>query len=162
MGISIEHYNIYDGSSFSASNPTEITNMFDRYFYSVFQFSDRNIDETDFSTSNDDQSTNIFSGIELTPDEVYHVLSNLDENKATGPDKIPAILLKNCASTISSSLWELFNKSLALGELPGEWKLSNIIPIPKRCRNDEVTNYIDQFPYCPWCPKPLNDVSTTS
>ena len=124
----------------SASNPTEIANMFNRYFYSVFQPSDSNIDEIDFSESNCDQTSTIAS-IVLTTEEIYHVLSNLDENKATGPDKIPAALLKNCASSISKSLCELFNKSLASGKLPDEWKLSHIIPIPKKCPNDEVTNY---------------------
>ena len=124
----------------SASNPTEIAIMFNRCFYSVFQPSDSNIDEIDFSESNCDQTSTITS-IVLTTEEIYHVLSNLDENKATGPDKIPAALLKNCASSISKSLCELFNKSLASGKLPDEWKLSHIIPIPKKCPNDEVTNY---------------------
>ena len=109
-------------------------------FYSVFQPSDSNIDEIDFSESNCDQTSTITS-IVLTTEEIYHVLSNLDENKATGPDKIPAALLKNCASSISKSLCELFNKSLASDNLPDEWKLSHIIPIPKKCPNDEVTNY---------------------
>ena len=45
--------------------------------------------------------------------EVYNVLAVLDENKATGHDKIPAKLLKNCASSIYSSLCDFFN-SLSL------------------------------------------------
>ena len=47
----------------------------------------------------------------------------------------------SAASSISKSLCELFNKSLVSGKLPDEWKLSHIIPIPKKCPNDEVTNY---------------------
>ena len=70
--------------------------MFNRYFYSVLQPSCSNIDEIDFSESNCDQFTSIIASMVLTPDEVDPVLSNLDENKATGADKIPAILLKNC------------------------------------------------------------------
>ncbi|CAB4023750.1 Hypothetical predicted protein, partial [Paramuricea clavata] len=93
------------------------------------------------SDSNSDASECTIFSIPLTPEEVYHVLAALDENKATGPDKIPAKLLKNCASSIYLSLCDLFNKSLSLGKLPNEWKLSNIVPIPKKGPAEEVSNY---------------------
>jgi hypothetical protein len=75
----------------------------------------------------------------LTEGEVCSVLRTLDVDKATGPDKIPAVSLKNCAA--SPSLCELFNKSLSCGKLPREWKLSNISPIPKKNPSHEVSNY---------------------
>ncbi|CAB4031578.1 Hypothetical predicted protein, partial [Paramuricea clavata] len=62
--------------------------------------------------------------ISLTEEEVCVVLKSLDEVKATGPDKIPALLLKNCTVNISSSICQLFNKSLSCGILPSEWKLA--------------------------------------
>ncbi|CAB4016513.1 dual oxidase 2-like, partial [Paramuricea clavata] len=49
------------------------------------------------------------SDLTLTEGEVRYVLRNFDEEKATGPDKIPAVLLKNCAASIAPSLCELFN-----------------------------------------------------
>ncbi|CAB4041278.1 Hypothetical predicted protein, partial [Paramuricea clavata] len=81
------------------------------------------------------------SDLTLTEGEVRYVLRNLDEEKATGPDKIPAVLLKNCAASIAPSLCELFNKSLSSGQLPSEWKLSNVCPIPKKSPLHEVSNY---------------------
>ncbi|CAB3995716.1 Hypothetical predicted protein [Paramuricea clavata] len=81
------------------------------------------------------------SDLTLTEGEVRYVLRNLDEEKATGPDKIPAVLLKNCAASIAPSLCELFNKSLSSGQLPSEWKLSNVCPIPKESPLHEVSNY---------------------
>ncbi|CAB3983300.1 Hypothetical predicted protein [Paramuricea clavata] len=74
-------------------------------------------------------------------EEVRVVLKALDEAKASGPDKIPALLPKNCAVNISSSLCQLFKKSLSCGILPSEWKLANISPIPKRNPIHDVTNY---------------------
>ncbi|CAB4025727.1 Hypothetical predicted protein [Paramuricea clavata] len=81
------------------------------------------------------------SDLTLTKGEVRYVLQNLDEEKATGPDNIPAVLLKNCAASIAPSLCELFNKSLSSGQLPPEWKLSNVCPIPKKSPLHEVSNY---------------------
>ncbi len=62
-------------------------------------------------------------------------------NKASGPDNIPIRLLKECASTIAPSLTCLFNKSLKLGNLPSEWKLSNVIPLHKKGNKSYVENY---------------------
>ncbi len=62
-------------------------------------------------------------------------------DKATGPDRIPALLLRNCAPYICSSLCTFFNKCLALGEFPSAWKTSNITPIPKGIFSKNVTNY---------------------
>ena len=91
----------------------------------------------------DNGTSNIttISDITLTEEEVCAVLKALDEDKATGPDKIPALLLKKCAVNISSSLCRLFNKSLSCGILPSEWKLANISSIPKRSPNNDVSNY---------------------
>ena len=40
-------------------------------------------------------------------------------------------MLRNTASSITSTLTKLFNKSLSTGEVPSEWKLSNITPVFK-------------------------------
>ena len=69
------------------------------------------------------------------------VLLSLDISKATGPDNIPAALLIYCAPYISSSLSNLFYKSLKLRRIPTAWKISNIVPIPKSGPFKEVTNY---------------------
>jgi hypothetical protein len=79
--------------------------------------------------------------IVITPEEVYKCFCTLDQNKASGPDRIPATLLRHCASSICLSLSELFNKTLSVGKLPEEWKLSSILPIPKSGSSSNVTNY---------------------
>ncbi len=67
----------------------------------------------------------------VTPDEVESIIFALDDNKATGPDKIPAKLLQCCASQISCSLCDLFNMSLTSGRILTAWKISNIVLVPK-------------------------------
>ena len=126
----------------TAENPVDIVNLLNRYFYSVFKHSDTTDDHfSSVAPDNDTTDLTTISDISLTEEEVCVVLKALDEAKATGPYKIPASLLKNCAVNISSSLCQLFNKSLSCGILPSEWKLANISPIPKRNPIHDVTNY---------------------
>ena len=123
-----------------ADNPADIANVFNRYFFSVFNTaqchdSHRHLDQENYNT------IDTLQDIVITPKEVYECLCTLDQNKASGPDRIPATLLRHCASSICSSLSELFNKTLSVGKLPKEWKLSNITPIPKSGSSSNVTNY---------------------
>ena len=50
--------------------------------------------------------------ISVTPKMVKKVITNLDSSKASGPDCIPVVVLKNCEPKLSYILAELFNMSL--------------------------------------------------
>ena len=50
--------------------------------------------------------------ISVTPKMVKKVIINLDLSKASGPDCIPVVVLKNCEPELSYILVELFNKCL--------------------------------------------------
>lgn len=71
----------------------------------------------------------------------FYQLSNLSSNKTTGPDEISGRLLKECSNEIAPSLTALFNKSLALGKVPREWKEANVVPVPKKGDVHMVSNY---------------------
>ena len=60
------------------------------------------------------------------------MLETLDVTKATGPDKIPAKLLRETASVTALSLCKLFNKSLSTGSFPQNWKEANVVPVFKK------------------------------
>ncbi|CAB4012374.1 Hypothetical predicted protein, partial [Paramuricea clavata] len=64
-------------------------------------------------------------------EEVCRPLNNLSTSKATGPDGISARLLKECSEVLALFLTALFNKSIALGKVPADWKYANIVPVPK-------------------------------
>ena len=131
-----------DSTSYTAENPVDIVNLLNRYFYSVLNHSETTDDHSvPVDPDNDTTTITTISDISLTEEGVCAVLKALDEVKGTGPDKIPALLLKNCAVNISSSLCQLFNKSLSCGILPSEWKLANISPIPKRSPIYDVSNH---------------------
>ena len=50
-------------------------------------------------------------------------------------------MLKATATSIANSVTILFNKSIKLGALPEEWKLSAVNPILKRGAKDSPKNY---------------------
>ena len=54
---------------------------------------------------------------------------NLDLSKASGPDCIPVMALKNCEPELSYILAELFNKFLKESCFPDCWKVSSVVPV---------------------------------
>ena len=125
-----------DSPRIASQSSNQAANMFNEYFYSVFL---NKTDENPIPAS--PISAETISDIILDPSEVYNVLFHLDPKKASGPDNISIRLLKECATSITTSLICLFNKSLQRGTLPSEWKLSNVIPIHKKGDKSFVENY---------------------
>ena len=65
----------------------------------------------------------------VTPKMVRKVGMNLDLSKASGPDCIPVVVLKNCEPDLSYILAELFNKCLKESCFPDCWKVSSVVPV---------------------------------
>ena len=62
------------------------------------------------------------------------VIMNVDLSKASGPDCIPVVVLKNCELELSCILAELFNKCLKESCFPNCWKVSSVVPVFKNFR----------------------------
>ena len=56
---------------------------------------------------------------------------NLDLSKASGPNCIPVVVLKNCEPELSYILAELFNKCLKESCFLDCWKVSSVVPVFK-------------------------------
>ena len=69
--------------------------------------------------------------ISVTPKMVRKVVMNLDLSKASGPDCIPVVVLKNYEPELSYILAELFNKCLKESCFPDCWKVSSVVPVFK-------------------------------
>ncbi|CAB3995416.1 Hypothetical predicted protein, partial [Paramuricea clavata] len=80
------------------------------------------------------RSPHSLSGFELSISEVYKVHTNIEPNKACGPDNLPGRILKEVAVEISPALAKLFNQSLFDGEFPQQWKMANLTPLHKKRR----------------------------
>ena len=120
-----------------ASTPQQIAELFNSYFVSVFTApSEVHTSSAPFAPSHP-----TLNELEIPVDFVLTSLKQLDVNRATGSDGIPARLLKETADQIAPSLTLLFNKSLRLRIFPGDWNLANIVPIFKKGNRDFVENY---------------------
>lgn len=123
----------YDGKT--SSNYDEISNMFSKFFQSVYKPSDINrICPRNLSNNN-----NLIDIPVISED---NIILTLDSFKVgCGPDKIPSTVLKQFSASLALPLSILFNKSLTCGIFPEIWKTSKITPIFKSGLRTDVTNY---------------------
>lgn len=87
------------------------------------------------------ETHNIIEGVDITPDLVFDIISNLDINKGPGPDGIPPVVLKNCSHSLALPLFYLFSLSLATGNFPDVWKRAYVTPIFKSGNKSDPSNY---------------------
>ena len=83
----------------------------------------------------------------FTTSGIETLLSDIDPNKAQGPDKIAPFILKSCATEIAPILQVIFKQSLNLEILPSDWLTSNVL---KKGNHNDPSNY---------CPIPLTEPS---
>ena len=69
--------------------------------------------------------------ISVTPKMVKKIVTNLRFSKASGPDCIPLVVLKNCEPELSYILAELFNNCLKESCFPDCWRVSSVTPVFK-------------------------------
>ncbi|KER34093.1 hypothetical protein T265_00265 [Opisthorchis viverrini] len=74
-------------------------------------------------------------------EKVCSLLLSLNTAKSAGPDDLHPVILKTLAPVIAPAVTTLYNKSLAEGVLPQEWKDSVVRPFPKGGDLSRVTNY---------------------
>ncbi len=89
------------------------------------------------------------------------VFKRQNPRKAAGPDSVSPSILKYCADQLSPVLTDIFKTSLEKCHVPGCFKTSTIIPVPKKPRITSLNNYrpvaltsvlMKSFEYCRYCP----------
>ena len=91
-----------------------------------------NLDDSGISLPVFPSRTNLkLNNISITPKMVKKVITNLDSSKASGPDCIPVVVLKNSEPELSCILAKLFNKCLKESCFSDCWKVSSVVPVFK-------------------------------
>lgn len=111
-------------------------NLFADFFSSVYN------DELPAAENVTNSSNSIhLPRLEVSANDVLTALSAVDPSKGAGPDRLPPILFKQCAASLSLPVSILFNKSLSNGVFPDAWKIASISPIHKNGNIHNVANY---------------------
>ena len=79
--------------------------------------------------------------IEITLKDIEDAIMSIPTSASPGPDKFPAILLKECVNQLSEPLQRIWRKSLDTGEIPDILKLQTIIPLYKKGSKTLAENY---------------------
>ena len=72
---------------------------------------------------------------------ITKLLRNLNPHKASGPDGVPARLLKETAEEIAPAISILFQTSLDQGSVPSAWKKALVVPLFKKGNRSLPSNY---------------------
>ena len=62
---------------------------------------------------------------------ISKLLSEINVNKAIGPDDIPSWILRDHALTLAHPIYTIFNASIREGYLPAIWRSAIVIPNQK-------------------------------
>ena len=114
-------------------------NCFGRFFSAKCSLvDDLNADDLpDFSR----RGNSALHRVRFRPATIKRHLRQLDPSKATGPDGIPARVLKHCAKALCLPLSRLFALCFQRGVQPSLWKTANVVPIHKRQSRTAMKNY---------------------
>ena len=116
------------------NSPLDKANLFNSYFFDQFS------EASNYDVSIDWTNDSLFD-IDFNPLEIKGLLSNLNSNKACGPDGIHGKILKHCAVGLADPLSMLFKLSYNSGSLPKDWRVANVVPVHKKGNKDNIENY---------------------
>jgi hypothetical protein len=123
--------------------PKQKADALNSQFHSVFSDS-FNITYGDFQKDSYMTGTEAYPpmpDIHITRNGVEKLLSQLNPNKACGPDGLKPRILKELANEISPILCLIFNNSIDTGEVPTDWRTAYVSPIYKKGAKYNPENY---------------------
>ena len=92
-------------------------------------------------TSDSDSNIPVMEKFTIGAEGVSKLLGGLKPHKATGPDQIRPLVLRELGTEITPILQFIFQKSLTTGRLPDDWKHANVVPIYKKGPKHIPANY---------------------
>ncbi|XP_072020312.1 uncharacterized protein [Amphiura filiformis] len=109
------------------ADPKVKANILNKQFTSVFS-----VDNSSALPELGPRQNPPMSNITVDLNGVIKLLKNLKPHTASGPDGIPAKLLKETAEELAPAVTLLFQASINQGRVPSHWKKACIVPIYKK------------------------------
>lgn len=116
-------------------NPQDIVNSFADFFSEAF------INSSTYLPGNNLNNNNVIHIRMFSESEVLNAIKKLKANMTTGPDKVPAFIIRDCASVFYKPLCMIFNLILSTETFPDKWKQSRICPVFKKGSKNEIENH---------------------
>ena len=81
------------------------------------------------------------SDIEFHEEDIIKAIDEISPTASAGPDRFPAILLKQCKNALAKPLYIIWRKSLDSGSIPSILKSAHVIPVYKGGCRGAPKNY---------------------
>ena len=125
----------------TANTRVSICNLFAAHFSSVFRSVPSSSSQIESALRDVPYNVINLSTMSFTENDILIALGKLKSSTAAGPDGIPAIVLKKCATILCTPLKLIFNRSITQAVFPECWKNSVMFPIFKKGDKQDVANY---------------------
>ena len=126
------------------TNQLDITDGLNKYFVNISKDLENQIESTnenEFLKYLDTPLKQTLHMRKTTTNEVLNQINQLDSKKSAGHDGFTAKFLKLSLPHILNPLTDIFNTSITTGIYPDELKIAKCIPIYKRGKKDDPSNY---------------------
>lgn len=128
-----------------SSNGIEVTGQdaadaFSRYFGSVFLNNEPKLCASEAIVHALPSAAHVTVD-SLDADDISAAAKRLKARASTGPDGIPAFLVKDCISVLKIPLLHIYNLSLDKAMYPEMWKTSRVTPVSKVGSSSEVSDF---------------------
>lgn len=118
------------------TNPEDKANILNKQFQSAFT------SESDTTIPNKGHSTHPkMNAFKIYREGVHKLLKNINPKKATGPDNIAGMILKENIDICTDILTIIYNKSLEQEKVPSDWNHANVTPVFKKGDKHHPGNY---------------------
>ena len=118
------------------SDDTEMANILNRFFSSVFTVENENLPEKERS-----EVPEMLVEVSFPENTILKKIHSLKTASACGPDKIGSRILQEAADVLCAPLSVVFTRSIQEGIVPDDWKRANITPIFKSGSKMTAGNY---------------------
>lgn len=98
-------------------------------------------EETDINITPNDENKPQLTDLDFSEEDIVNAIKLIPVNSAAGPDKFPAIILKECKEQISKPLYLIWRLSLNTGQIPSVYLQQTIVPIFKKGSKSSPENY---------------------